>query len=61
MLLGGMAVVALSIQAARRLAAERGRSPDAWMWAALFLGPLPVLILALLPPGRGTGGNSRRT
>lgn len=38
----------LSVMAARRLAAVQGRKPLPWMVAALSLGPLPLIPLALL-------------
>lgn len=38
----------LSVWAARRLAVTQGRRPLPWMVAALSLGPLPLIPLALL-------------
>jgi hypothetical protein len=38
----------LSVWAAQRLAAAQGRKPLPWMVAALSLGPLPLIPLALL-------------
>jgi hypothetical protein len=38
----------LSVRAAQQLAVVRGRKPVPWMVAALSLGPLPLIPLALL-------------
>ncbi len=43
----GIAVVCVA--AAQRLALRKHRSPGAWMWAAAFLGPLPLAVLVFLP------------
>jgi hypothetical protein len=37
----------LSMLAAQRLAKRQGRKPMPWMIAAAFLGPLPLIPLAL--------------
>ena len=34
---------------ARHLAVKKGRSRIAWMWLTAFFGPIPLLVLALLP------------
>jgi hypothetical protein len=44
-----LVVTVLSVDLARRLAAHKGRARGAWMWSAAFLGPLPLLVLAVLP------------
>jgi hypothetical protein len=42
----------LSAWAAQRLATIRGRAPRNWMIAAILLGPLPLVPLAVLPNKR---------
>lgn len=44
-----IAIVVPSVAAAQRVALRKHRSPDPWMWAAAFLGPLPLAVLVLLP------------
>ena len=44
-----LAVTVLSVDLARRLATHKGRARGAWMWSAALLGPLPLVVLALLP------------
>jgi len=44
-----LALTVASVDLARRLAAHKGRARGAWMWSAAFLGPLPLLLLAMLP------------
>ena len=39
----------LCVVAAFRMAVFRGRRTAPWMWAAVFLGPLPLVLLAVLP------------
>jgi len=39
----------VSVELARRLAAHKGRARVVWMWSAALLGPLPLLVLAILP------------
>jgi hypothetical protein len=43
-----LSITALCIVAAQRMAGKRARLPRAWMWAAAFLGPLPLVVLACL-------------
>jgi len=43
-----LSITALCIVAAQRMAAKRASLPRAWMWAAAFLGPLPLVVLACL-------------
>jgi hypothetical protein len=45
----GLAVTVLCVFAARALAIRKGRSRMGWMWAAALLGPIPLVILLLLP------------
>jgi len=49
---GLLIVTLLCIALAQRMAIHRDRSAKLWMWVAACLGPLPVAILALLPPNR---------
>ena len=44
----GLAVTVLCVFAAQALAI-RNRSRMGWMWAAALLGPIPLVILLLLP------------
>jgi len=44
-----LALTVASVDLARRLATHKGRARGAWMWSAAFLGPLPLLVLAVLP------------
>jgi NO-binding membrane sensor protein with MHYT domain len=44
-----VALTFLSVDLARRLAAHKGRARAAWMWSAALLGPLPLVVLAVLP------------
>ena len=39
--------------AARYMAIRQSRAPAAWSWAAAFLGPLPLVVLAVLPDRQG--------
>jgi hypothetical protein len=52
--LAALAVTVASVFAAQRMAANRSRSPRSWMWSAALLGPLPLALLAVLPPRRST-------
>ena len=45
----GLAVTILCVFAAQALASRKGRSRMGWMWAAALLGPIPLVILLLLP------------
>ena len=45
----GLAVTILCVFAAQALAIRKGRSRMGWMWAAALLGPIPLVILLLLP------------
>jgi len=45
----GLAVTVLCVFAAQALAIRKGRSRMGWMWAAALLGPIPLVILLLLP------------
>ena len=45
----GLAVTFLCVFAAQALAIRKGRSRMGWMWAAALLGPIPLVILLLLP------------
>jgi hypothetical protein len=44
-----LGITFVAVYAAQALALRKGRSRMGWMWAAALLGPIPVLILALLP------------
>ena len=44
-----LALTVVSVDLARRLATHKGRARGAWMWSAALLGPLPLLLLAVLP------------
>ena len=39
----------LCIEGTRRLALRYGRAPRGWMIAALLLGPVPLLLMLVLP------------
>jgi hypothetical protein len=43
-----LAVTVLSVAAAQKMASGRCRSARTWMIAAVLLGPLPLIALALL-------------
>jgi len=45
----GLAVTFVCVFAAQALAIRKGRSRMGWMWAAALLGPIPLVILLLLP------------
>jgi hypothetical protein len=45
-------LTAMSVDLARRLALYKGRARGAWMWWAAFFGPLPLLVLGVLPARR---------
>jgi len=47
-----LALTVVSVELARRLALYKGRERLAWMWSAALLGPLPLLVLAVLPSRR---------
>jgi hypothetical protein len=42
-------IMIILVAIARRLAVKKGRSRVAWMWLTAFFGPIPLLVLALLP------------
>jgi hypothetical protein len=44
-----LGITFVAVYAAQALARHKGRSRTGWMWAAALLGPIPVLILAVLP------------
>ena len=44
-----LVLTVVSVELARRLAMYKGRARLAWMWSAALLGPLPLLVLAVLP------------
>jgi hypothetical protein len=44
-----IAIMIVLVGTARYLALRKGRSRLGWMWATAFFGPIPVLVLALLP------------
>jgi hypothetical protein len=44
---------AACVFAAGRMARAKGLPPGSWMWWAALLGPLPLLVLALVPARRG--------
>jgi hypothetical protein len=44
-----VAAAAACVFAAGRMARAKGLPPESWMWWAAMLGPLPLLILALVP------------
>lgn len=45
----GLAVTFLCVFAAQALAIRKGRSRLGWMWTGALLGPIPLVILLLLP------------
>jgi hypothetical protein len=45
----GLAVTFVCVFAAQALAIRKCRSRMGWMWAAALLGPIPLVILLLLP------------
>jgi hypothetical protein len=47
------AVAFLCVYVAGQLATQRGRSRKGWVWASALLGPLPLLILVLMPRKAG--------
>ncbi|MGE5259669.1 MAG: hypothetical protein ACM3MH_02195 [Actinomycetota bacterium] len=44
-----LGITFVAVYAAQALALRKGRSRVGWMWAAALLGPIPVLILSVLP------------
>jgi hypothetical protein len=44
-----LGVTFVAVYAAQMLAIRKGRSRIGWMWAAALLGPIPLLILLVLP------------
>jgi hypothetical protein len=42
-------IMIIFVAIARHLAGKKGRSRIAWMWLTAFFGPIPLLVLALLP------------
>ncbi len=44
-----LGITFLAVFAAQALAIRKGRSRLGWMWAAALLGPIPLIILLLLP------------
>jgi hypothetical protein len=44
-----LGVTFAAVYAAQALAIRKGRSRMGWMWAAALLGPIPLLILLVLP------------
>ena len=44
-----LALTVASVELARRLALHKARPRLAWMWSVALLGPLPLLVLAVLP------------
>jgi hypothetical protein len=47
--LAALGVTFLAVYAAQALALRKGRSRMGWMWVAALLGPIPLLILLILP------------
>ncbi len=47
-----LAGLLLCIPFAGRMAARRDKSAKLWMWLAVFLGPLPLAVLAFVPKMR---------
>ena len=47
--LAALGVTFLAVYAAQALAVRKGRSRMGWMWVAALLGPIPLLILLILP------------
>ena len=43
----------LCVFLARRMAQDRAKPPTVWMWLAAFFGPVPLIILAVMPEKRG--------
>jgi hypothetical protein len=44
-----LCITFLAVYAAQILAIRKGRSRMGWMWAAALLGPIPLVILLVLP------------
>jgi hypothetical protein len=42
-------IMIILVAVARHLAMKKGRSRITWMWLTAFFGPIPLLVLALLP------------
>ncbi|MGH6749545.1 MAG: hypothetical protein ACRECI_09560, partial [Methyloceanibacter sp.] len=47
--LAALGVTFLAVYAGQALAIRKGRSRMGWMWVAALLGPIPLLILLILP------------
>jgi hypothetical protein len=47
-----VALTFLCAEVARRVALRKRRSPLPWMWSVALLGPLPLIVLGLLPAQR---------
>ncbi|HMI98051.1 MAG TPA: hypothetical protein VK479_16200 [Micropepsaceae bacterium] len=47
-----LAGLLLCIPLAGQMAKRRGCSVKLWMWLAVFLGPLPLVVLAFVPKAR---------
>jgi hypothetical protein len=48
----GIFVQGCFVFAAGRLAEHRNRTPKAWMWVTVILGPMSLILLAVLPKNR---------
>jgi len=44
-----LGITFLAVYAAQVLAMREGRSRIGWMWASALLGPIPLVILLVLP------------
>jgi hypothetical protein len=44
-----LGITFLAVYAAQVLAIRKGRSRMGWMWASALLGPIPLVILLVLP------------
>jgi hypothetical protein len=48
-LIASLALMVILVAIARSLAIKKGPSRIGWMWATAFFGPIPVLMLLVLP------------
>ncbi len=53
-----LGITFVAVYGAQMLAARKGRSRLGWMWTAALLGPIPLLILLMLPSKLSFGGGA---
>lgn len=53
-----LGITFIAVYGAQVLAARKGRSRLGWMWTAALLGPIPLLILLVLPAKLSFGGDA---